>query len=82
MPASCRIWLNDPRAPGVGHHVDRVHLVERLDHLVADLVRRLRPDGDDPLVTLLGHEAAVVLLLDVRDLGLEAGEDLLLLGNR
>ena len=64
----------------VGHHVDRVRLLERLHHLLGDLVVRLRPDGDDPLVPLLlGHEAAVVLALDLRDLVLEADERGLLL---
>jgi hypothetical protein len=64
---------------GVGHHVDRVRLRERLHHLVGDGIGRLRPDRDDPLVPLLlRHEAAVVLELDLRDLLLEADERLFL----
>ena len=63
----------------VGHHVDRVRRLEVVHHPVGDLVRRLRPDGDDALVALLlGHQAAVVLLADLADLVLEPGEDLLL----
>jgi hypothetical protein len=50
-------------------------------HRVRDLVGRLRPDLDDALVALLVRDqAALVLALDVRDLLLVAGEDLLLRG--
>src|SRR5215207_58062 len=63
----------------VGHHVDRVELVERALHGVADLVGRLRPDVDDRLASLvLCDQAALVLLLDLLDLGLVLVEDLLL----
>ena len=64
---------------GVGHHVDRVQLVEVVDHRVRDLVGRLGPDRRDLLVALrLGDEPLVVGILDARDALLEAGEDLLL----
>ena len=64
---------------GVGHHEDRVQLVEVLLHRVGDGVGRLRPDVDDDLVPLLvGDQAADVLVLDRRDLALEPCEDLLL----
>jgi hypothetical protein len=63
----------------VGHHEDRVQLVEVLDHRVGDLVGAGVPALDDGLVALLlGDQAGVVLLLDLRDLGLVAAEDLLL----
>ena len=64
---------------GVGHHVDRVELVEVVDHRVRDLVGCLRPDRRDLLVALrLGDEALVVRVLDALDPLLVAGEDLLL----
>ena len=64
---------------GVGHHVDRVQLVQVLDHRVRDLVGGLGPDRRDLLVPLrLGDEALVVRVLDARDPLLVAGEDLLL----
>ena len=63
----------------VGHHVDRVQLLEVLLHRVGDGVGGLGPDLDDALVALLlGDEAALVLLLDAGDLLLVLGEDLLL----
>src|SRR4051794_19776567 len=69
------------RASGsrVGHHVDRVELIEVLDHLLADLVGRRVPLLDDRVVALfLGDQAHVVLVVDLRDLTLVAIEDLLL----
>ena len=65
---------------GVGHHVDRVQLVEVGDHRVRDLVGGLGPDRRDLLVALrLGDQPLVVRILDARDALLVAGEDLLLL---
>ncbi len=65
--------------PGVGHHEDRVQLVERPLHRVCDGVGGLRPDRHDLLVALLvGDEAALVLLRDLPDPLLVLGEDLLL----
>ena len=64
---------------GVGHHVDRVQLVEVVDHRLGDLVGGLGPDRRDLLVPLrLGDEALVVRVLDARDPLLVAGKDLLL----
>src|SRR5439155_1586463 len=64
----------------VGHHVDRVQLVQVLDHRLGDLLRRLRPDVHDRLVTLgLGDEAVLIGLLDLLYAVLVLGEDLLLL---
>ena len=64
---------------GVGHHVDRVQLVEVVDHRVRDLVGGLGPDRRDLLVALrLGDEPLVVRVLDARDPLLVAREDLLL----
>ena len=71
------------RASGarVGHHEDGVRREQVGLHRVGDLVGRLRPDRDDALLALfLGHQAALVLALDLRDLLLVAGEDLLLRG--
>ena len=56
-----------PRAPDAGHHRHRARWIERLHHLVADLLGRVLPDVDDLLVALvLGDEAALVLLVDRR----------------
>ena len=64
---------------GVGHHEHRVQLVEVVLHRVGDLVRRIRPDVDDRLAALvLGDQTAVVLAVDVLDLLLVLGKDLLL----
>ena len=72
--------LERPAGAGVGHHEDRVQLVERLLHRVGDGVGPLRPDVDDALVPLLlGDEAALVLRLHLGDPLLVLGEDLLLL---
>ena len=56
---------------GVGHDVDGVEppglvlLLHLLEHLVGDLLGRLRPDGDDLVVALaVGDGAFQVLLLD------------------
>ena len=66
---------------GVGHHVDRVQLVQVRDHRVGDRVGRLRPDVHDLLVPLgLGDQSVLVRLLDLADPLLVPGEDLLLLG--
>ena len=79
MPASWRICLNDPRAPGVRHHEDGVQLVERALHGLGNRVGRLRPDVDDRLVALLlGDEAALVLGGHLGDALLVALEDLFL----
>ena len=51
----------------VGHHEDGVQLVEVLDHRVRDLVGAGVPEVDDGLVALLlGDQALVVLVLDLR----------------
>src|SRR6185437_11471231 len=64
---------------GVGHHVDRVQLVEVAVHGLADVVGGLVPQGHDLLVPLvLGDEAAVVAALGLADLILDQAEDLLL----
>ena len=71
--------LEGAAGAGVGHHEDRVQLVERLLHRLRDVFGGLRPEVDDLLVALLlGDEAALVELLDVRHPLLVAGEDLLL----
>src|SRR5947209_4952958 len=65
---------------GVGHHEERVQLVEVREHRVGDDVGRLRPDVHDRLVPLgLGDEAVLVRLLDLADALLVLGEQLLLL---
>src|SRR4051812_9331036 len=69
------------RASGsrVGHHVDRVEVIEVLDHLLTDLVGRRVPLLDDRVVALfLSDQAHVVLVVDLRDLALVAVQDLLL----
>ena len=64
----------------VGHHVDRVQLVQVRDHRLGDRLGRLRPDVHDRLVTLgLGDEAVLVRLLDLLHAPLVLGEDRLLL---
>jgi hypothetical protein len=66
------------RAAGarVGHHEDRVELVEVVLHRLGDLVGRFVPVGGDRLVALLrGDVAVVVLTLDRRRLLLVAIED-------
>src|SRR6266545_3817462 len=64
----------------VGHHEDRVELVERALHRVGHRVGRLRPEVDDDLVPfLVGDQAAEVLALDGRDPAFELLQDLLLL---
>jgi hypothetical protein len=81
MPASWRICCAEPRAPGIGHHEDRVegrdapHLAvvvrhflraELAEHLVGDAVGHLGPDVDDLVVALaVGDETLVVLVLDL-----------------
>ena len=66
---------------GVGHHEDRVGLVERVLHRLRDDIGRLGPDRGDALPPLLlGHQAALVLALDLGHILLVAGEDGLLLG--
>ncbi len=63
----------------VGHHEDRVQLVEVRDHRLGNLVGARVPAFDDGLVALLlGDQAGVVLLLDLGDLRFIAAEDLLL----
>ena len=65
----------------VGHHEDRVRLVEVVLHRLRDFLRRLGPDRHDALVPLLlGHQAALVLALELRHLRLVADEDLFLVG--
>jgi hypothetical protein len=83
MPASWRICLNEPRAPGLGHHVDGVelvHLLDVADHRVGDLVGRLVPEvGHLDVALLVGDQPLLVLLLRVDDALLVGLEDLLLL---
>ena len=53
-----------PTGTRVGHHVDGVRRGELSLHGLLDLVRRLRPDLDQLLATLIvGDDAAAVLLL-------------------
>src|SRR5699024_3035969 len=69
----------EPVAAGAGgdHPEDRVLLREVVLHLRGDLVRRLGPDLDLLLTALVvGDQAALVLLLDLRRLLLVRGEDL------
>jgi hypothetical protein len=81
MPASWRICLNEPRAPGVGHHEDGVQLVQVVLHGLPHLVGGRVPLLDDRLVALLlGDEPRVVLVEDLSDLALVALEDSLLGG--
>ena len=64
---------------GRDHHVDRVAPREVALHRPRDLVRRLGPDLDELLATLVvGDQAALVLLLDLLRLALVLVEDLLL----
>src|SRR5438477_1613078 len=52
----------------VGHHEERVQLVEVLEHRLGDRVGRLRPNVHDRLVPLgLGDEPVLVRLLDLAD---------------
>ena len=65
---------------GVSHHEDWVEGVHVVHHGVSDIVRGLRPEGDDLVVTLvLGDETAVVLALDLVDDLLRIADDDLLL---
>src|SRR3954447_12302910 len=69
--------LEGPAGPGVGHHVDRVELVEVGDHGVGDLVRGLVPLlGDCQVALLLRDQAVVVLVLELLHELLVLGEDL------
>jgi len=78
MPRAGRICLKN-RARRVGHHEDRVQLVEVLLHRLGDLFGGLGPELDDLLVALLlGDQAALVQALDLADSLLVAAEDLLL----
>ncbi len=68
---------------GVGHHVDRVELVEVVLHRLGDLVGRPVPEHAELLLAvLLGEQAVVVLGLDLDHLLLVAVEDLLLVRRR
>ena len=72
QPAHARelpdLLLGAARA-GVRHNVDRVKLrrlvlgLHGLEHLVGDLVRHLRPDGDHLVVALAVSDDAVLILL-------------------
>src|SRR3954471_15335958 len=69
--------LEGPAGPGVGHHVDRVELVEVRDHGVGNLVgRRVPLVGDRLVALLLGDQALVVLVLELLHPLLVLGEDL------
>src|SRR3954453_4878316 len=69
--------LEGPAGPGVGHHVDRVELVEVGDHRVGDLVRGGVPLlGDRQVALLLRDQALVVLVLERLHRLLVLGEDL------
>ena len=79
MPASWRIWLNDPRAPElaimkIGFVSWRVAFIASATSSVASVQMAVTRS----LPLLLGHQAALVLALDLGDLLLVAGEDLLL----
>src|SRR3954453_17717758 len=64
----------------VGHHEDRVQLVQVLLHRLTNLVGGRRPLLDDALVALLlRDQTRVVLVLDLAHLALVAVEDVLLL---
>ena len=72
--------LERPSRSRVGHHEDRVQLVQVVLHGLANLVGGLRPLLDDGLVALLlRDQAAVVLILDLGHLSLVLLQDLLLL---
>jgi len=80
IPASWRICLND-RARRSWHHVDRLSVSEVVLHRLGNLLGRLGPlVGDRDVALLLRDQASVVLVLDLRDLGLVARQDLLLVG--
>ena len=65
---------------GIGHHVERVELIEVLVHGLGHLVGRLVPLLHDQLVPLaFGDEAAIVLRIYLSDLALIVIEDLTLL---
>src|SRR3954470_5420390 len=69
--------LEGPAGPGVGHHVDRVELVEVRDHGVGNLVgRRVPLVGDRLVALLLGDQTLVVLVLELLHPLLVLGEDL------
>src|SRR4051794_8152849 len=83
--------LEGPAGPGVGHHVDRVELVEVRDHGVGNLVgRRVPLVGDRLVALLLRDQALVVLVLELldpllilgQDLGLGGRDDHVVLGDR
>ena len=74
MPASCLICACEPRAPRVGHHVDRVDVLlaavladfgrgNLLHHLAGDAVTAARPGVDHLVVLLLLRDQAVLILL-------------------
>ena len=67
----------------VGHHEDRVELVEVVLHRLRDLVGGLVPEHPQLLLAvLLGEQPVVVLALDLGHLLLVAVEDLLLVRRR
>ena len=60
--------LERAAGPGVGHHEDRVELVEMIDHRLGNLVGGLDPQARDGLVALLlVHLAVEVLGVDLRE---------------
>ena len=66
-----------PAGSGVGHHVDRVELVEVVVQRLPDLVGGAVPQPGDRLVALLLVDLAVVVLrLDRRELGVVPRQDL------
>ena len=75
--------LERAAGPRVGHHVDRVELVEVVLHRLADHVGCLVPAAGHRLAALLlGDVAVVVLAVDLVRLRLVALEDLVLVGGR
>ena len=82
-PGQLADLLERPASSGVGHHEDRVQLVEVVLHGLRDLLGGLVPPVRDRLLALLGGDVAVLVVgLDLLGLLLVPLQDLLLVGGR